>query len=89
MPSEAIAIIIPLGIVFIVVGIPVISGTLITLAKILRSGQNNRSESESTDEARLLQDIYRSLNKMEERIEALETILIERDREKSHRKTNE
>ena len=40
-------------------------------------GRNASTE----EEARLIQDIYHGLLKMEERVEALETLLLERDRE--------
>jgi len=39
------------------------------------SGKNKQAQ---TEETRMIQDIYHGLSKMEERVEALETILIER-----------
>ncbi len=39
------------------------------------SGKNKQAQ---TEETRMIQDIYHGLTKMEERVEALETILIER-----------
>ena len=41
------------------------------------SGKNKQAQ---TEETRMIQDIYHGLTKMEERVEALETILIERKR---------
>ena len=43
---------------------------------------DGRSNTSNVEEARLIQDIYHGLLKMEERIEALETLLLERDRDK-------
>lgn len=72
---------IPVLVVFIVVGIPVICGTLISLAKTLRDNPSNKGGSSLTEEeGRLLHDINRGLARMEERVEALETIIIERER---------
>jgi phage shock protein B len=80
---------IPILIVFIVVGIPVICGTLISLAKIMRgkdddrkSGRRHRGHRRGSDEpdaqseAELIQEIHRGLTRLENRIEALETIVI-------------
>jgi len=38
-------------------------------------------QTNNAEEARLIQDIYHGLLKMEERVEALETLLLERERE--------
>jgi hypothetical protein len=43
-------------------------------------GLSKKEKSARDDEARMIQEIYRGLSKMEERVEALETILIERQR---------
>lgn len=49
------------------------------IIKTLRGGNYNRmSKQEQLDEARLVQDIYKGLKDMESRIEALETILLDR-----------
>jgi hypothetical protein len=69
----------PIIIVFIVIGIPVICGTLITLVKILRSTPGAKDGKASAEEARLIQEMNRSLNDLEERIETLETLIIERE----------
>lgn len=71
----------PVFIVFVVIGIPVICGTLIALAKILKSSSGSSSKSGWSDEdSRVLHELNRSLSRMEERIEALETIIIDRER---------
>jgi len=74
----------PIFIVLIVIGLPTICITLICLAKIVKGesrttrvkGKRGRTD---TDEAKLIQDIHRGLNRMEERIEALETLMVERE----------
>lgn len=85
MPEE----LVPIAIVFIVVGVPVICGTLISLAKIMRGKDENNSGSrrqrrrqgepadpDAKSEAELIQEIHRGLTRLENRIEALETIVI-------------
>lgn len=59
--------------------IALICGTILMIIKLRRTGglpgneRNNRR-----DEALMIQEIYRGLARMEERIDALETILMER-----------
>ena len=84
MPQEFIFV---LGILFIVVGVPVICGTLIKLAKVVRGDRLNEPKirrkdtnpnmSTTDDETRLIQEIHRSMNRLESRIDALETIVIQ------------
>ena len=70
-------------IVFILVGLPVTTSFLLRLARILKgNGSAGRS---ARDESRLLQEMHRSLNGLESRIEALETILIETKEQKESR----
>ena len=68
-------------IVFIVVGLPVMALTLIKLAKIMKgetSGKRSKNGVSERDEAELMQSIHRTLNKLEQRIDALETIVIDK-----------
>lgn len=89
MPPEMI----PILIVFIVVGIPVICGTLIKLAKIMRGdpvdepkasrSRKSGDASAPVDEARLIQEIHRGLTRLESRLDALETIVLQNETKKS------
>lgn len=47
---------------------------------IMRGGSRKADRSVQAEETRLIQDIYHGLIKMEERVEALETLLLERER---------
>ena len=59
-----------------------IVGVIFLAALGILTGRNVQRRNVSTEEeARLIQDIYHGLLKMEERVEALETLLLERDRE--------
>jgi hypothetical protein len=77
MPPEYL---VPIFIVFIVVGLPIMAGTLISLAKILtgqsKSGKGKAAFSDR-EEAEIMQEINRTVSSLEQRIDALETIVIE------------
>lgn len=47
----------------------------------MRGGSRRADREVRAEETRLIQDIYHGLIKMEERVEALETLLLERDRQ--------
>ncbi|MFH1153301.1 MAG: phage-shock protein [Pseudomonadota bacterium] len=67
------------GIVFsgIVIALAIISGTIL-MAIRLYSGVSTRHRNNETEEAKLIQEIYAGLSRMEKRVETLETILMER-----------
>lgn len=44
-----------------------------------------KDQDTTNDEAKLMQDMHRQLNRMEQRIESLETILTEEERSRSRR----
>lgn len=52
-------------------------GALLLIWKWLSPGQRTQFQ---TEEAKLIQELYQGLSKMEERVEALETILLDRER---------
>ncbi len=53
----------------------------IGIIKAFKTGGFSKKEKmANAEETRMIQDIYHGLSKMEERVEALETILIERQR---------
>ena len=68
--------------ILLVFGIPIIAiigGVLITIVKILKSDGRGKDQL-STEEAKILQELQRGLDRMERRVEALETILTEHNR---------
>ena len=80
MPPEFL---VPIAIVFIVVGLPVMSATLIKLAKIIKGepsggGSSGNGAKSSREEAEIMQDIHRMVSKLEKRIDAVETIVLEK-----------
>ena len=83
MPPEFL---VPVLIVFIVVGLPIMSATLIKLAKIMKgeSGNSDKKHTGSSrEEAEIMQEIHRSLSRLEKRIDSLETIVLENPQSKS------
>ncbi len=70
-----------MGIVFIVlVVLPTIIGGMILIAlKILKGNKTKVSSAASIDETKMIQEIYHSLSRMEERVNTLETILLEKE----------
>jgi len=63
---------------FIVVGIPVICLTAITLTKLKRGRRGKGGSGLDAEEARLVQELHQGLSRLEKRIESLETIVLER-----------
>ena len=61
-----------------VVLIPAIIGGTILLAIRLLKGK--ASHKDQADDSKIIQEIYQGLSRMEERVEALETILLDRDK---------
>jgi phage shock protein B len=52
--------------------------TILVLVRMRHSGVGGGASTSSRDEAKMIQEIFRGLERMEERIEALETILMDR-----------
>ena len=59
---------------------------IIGIIKAAKTGGLSRKEKQArSEETQMIQDIYHGLSRMEERVEALETILIERQRKDFNR----
>ncbi len=58
----------------------VVGATIVISIKLLKGGASRKDQAE---DAKVIQEIYQGLSRMEERVEALETILL--DREKTDR----
>ncbi len=59
------------------VALPVLCVMAVIIAAILRFGNRPRSDAEET---KLIQEMHRNLEKLENRIESLETIILEHER---------
>ena len=62
-----------------------ICGTILFAIKIRHGGLSSRSREAQGEETRMIQEIYQGLSRMEARVEALETILMEHQ-ERSQKK---
>ena len=58
----------------------IIGSTILMAIKIIKGGVSRKGQNLQTDEAKKIQEIYQGLSRMEERVEALETIILDRDR---------
>ncbi len=63
----------------IVLALAVIGSTILIAIKIIRGGASPGGQRSEAEEARMVQEIYQGLEVMEQRLEALETILLEPD----------
>lgn len=62
----------------IVVIIAIISSTILTGMRLRHGGFGPKDKNNWTEETRLIQQMHQDLNRMESRIESLETILMEK-----------
>jgi phage shock protein B len=74
------------GIIFgsIVLIISILAGTILLAMKWRHGGVSRESRDRQAEEARMIQEIYNGLTKMEHRVESLETILMDRDGKETH-----
>jgi phage shock protein B len=57
-----------------------ICGTLIAITAILKGKSPPRDNEETKEEAETIQELYKQCNRLADRIEALETIILEQER---------
>ena len=55
----------------------VIGGTILMSIKLLKGGSSRKDQAE---DSKIIQEIYQGLSRMEARVEALETILLDQDK---------
>ncbi len=73
--------------ILLLFGLPilVVGGTFVIVYKLITGGKSRPNEQTRAEETRLIQEVHQGLMKMEERIEALETILLDRDRKEEEK----
>ncbi len=72
-----------LGIIFgsIILMLMVIGGTILMGIRIIKGGGvSHKSQKLHAEETKMIQEIYQGISRMETRIDALETILFDKDR---------
>ncbi|UCG64056.1 MAG: phage-shock protein [Deltaproteobacteria bacterium] len=63
-----------------VLALAVIGSTILMAIKTMKGGLSRKGQKVQTEEARMIQEIYQGLSRMEERVESLETIILDRER---------
>ncbi|WP_461209187.1 hypothetical protein [Desulfocurvus sp. DL9XJH121] len=62
---------------FIIVPLLIVVGVVFLLARLFSGAFTRREPEERVDETRMIQEIYHKLSAMEDRVEVLETLLVE------------
>jgi phage shock protein B len=57
----------------------IIPGAILIAVKMIKGGISRTDRRQQAEETKMIQEIYQGLSRMEERVEALETILLDRD----------
>ncbi len=65
----------------IIVLVSIIAGTILALMKMRHGGVSRKSRQRFDEETRMVQEIYHGLTPMEKRVEALETILMGKEKD--------
>ena len=68
----------------IIMILAIICGTILTAIK-LRGSVSKKNQKHNTEEAEMVQQLYQGLSRMEERTEALETLLLDKERKERER----
>jgi len=63
-----------------ILALAIIGSTILMAIKILKGGLSRKGQKLETEETKVIQQIYQGLSRMEERVEALETIILDHER---------
>ena len=63
-----------------VLALAIIGSTLLMAIKIIKGGVSRKKQRLQSNEAKMIQEIYKGLSQMEERVEALETLILDGER---------
>jgi phage shock protein B len=64
----------------LVLALAIIGSTILMGIRIVKGGVSRKGQADQADETRMIQELYQGLSRMEERIDALETILLDQER---------
>jgi phage shock protein B len=64
----------------IIIALAIVPVTILYAIKIIKGGLSDNRGGLADQEAKMIQEIYHGLNRMEERVEALETLLLEKEK---------
>jgi phage shock protein B len=71
----------------IVISLAVIGTTILLGIRLIKGGVSRKHRQQDTDDTRTIQIMYRELSRIEERVGALETILMDRGKGADHEET--
>ena len=63
-----------------ILALAILGSTVLMAIKIIKGGISPRSKKLDTEETKTIQEIYKGLSRMEERVETLESVLLDRER---------
>jgi phage shock protein B len=63
-----------------IIALAIVGSTVLMAIKIIKGGISPRSKKLETEETKAIQEIYKGLSRMEERVESLESVLLDRER---------
>jgi phage shock protein B len=64
----------------IVLALAIVGSTILMAIKILKGDVSRKGQKHQAEETRMIQEIYQGFSRMEERVEALETIILDHKR---------
>jgi phage shock protein B len=64
----------------LVLALAIIGSTILMGIRIVKGGVSRKGQADQADETRMIQELYQGLSRMEERVDALETILLDQER---------
>ena len=64
----------------IILALAIIGSTIVMIIKVLKGGVSRTGQKFEAEESKMIQEMYHGLSCMEERIDALETIILDRER---------
>ena len=67
----------------IVLALAIVGSTILMAIRIIKGGVTRKQQAQEAEEAKMIQEMFQHLSLMETRIEALETILLDRQKGKS------
>ena len=63
-----------------ILALVILGSTVLMAIKIIKGGISSRNKKLEAEEAKIIQEIYRGLSSMEERVDVLESVLLDRER---------
>lgn len=64
----------------LVIGLAIVGSTILMAIRLLKAGDSRKGRKFQAEETRMIQEIYQGISRMEQRVEALETIMLDRTR---------